>query len=164
MSSAIGTIFQIGVGLVFAFVAFIIYLNVSSKSAKDKAWKALPVDGPMKVSLEETYAEPGTFNSKHVPCGLKIDVRISQNDWRVISNAGLMKYNLFDGDGPSGQQYDPENIRPWLVEDLKTPTIASFWDVQRMQNAKQKLLQNLVNLRAQIENLKEKDNKTEFEI
>jgi hypothetical protein len=160
----IGTAFEVVFALIALIVIFVLYLNFSRKSKERSAWANLPAKGPMKVNIEEQYVEAGSFNSKHVPCGLKIDVRISQNDWRVIANAGLMKKVLFHGDGPSGAQYDPENTRPWLVEDLKTPTYASFWDVQRMHDAKEELLKSLVNLRATIEAQKEGPQVTSFEL
>jgi hypothetical protein len=160
----VGTAFEVVFALIALIVIFFLYLKFSRKSEEHSAWANLPVEGPMKVNIEEQYVEAGSFNSKHVPCGLKIDVKISQNDWRVIANAGLMKKVLFHGDGPSGAQYDPENTRPWLVEDLKTSTYASFWDVQRMYDAKEELIKSLVNLRAAVEAQKEGPQVTSFEI
>ena len=118
----------------------------------------------MQVNIEERFTDAGSFNSKHVPCGLKIDVKISQNDWRVIANAGLMKKVLFEADGPTGQQYDPENVRPWLVEDLKRVTYASFWDADRMQNAKEQLIESLYNLRDHIDNYRHGSKKESLQI
>jgi hypothetical protein len=160
----VGTAFEVVFALVALLVIFFLFLKFSGKSEERTAWANLPAEGPMNVNIEEQYVEAGSFNSKHVPCGLKIDVKISQNDWRVIANAGLMKKVLFEADGPSGAQYDPENTRPWLVEDLKTPTYASFWDVQRMHQAKEELINSLVNLRATIEAQKEGRRETQFEI
>lgn len=160
----VGTAFQVIFGLIALIVVLFLYLKFSRKSEERTAWAQLPADGPMQVNIEEQFIEAGTFNSKQVPCGLKIDVKISQNDWRAIANAGLMKKLLFYGDGPTGAQYDPENTRPWLVEDLKTPTYASFWDVERMHDAKEDLINSLVNLRAAIEVQKEGRREAQFEI
>src|SRR5438552_2048446 len=96
-------------------VPFLIY---NSKRKKKEAWQALPEDGPMKVTITEKNVPAGSFNSKRIKCGLDIDVKISQADWKAIAAAGLMKKVLFHADGASGEQYDPDNLRPWLVEDL----------------------------------------------
>jgi len=160
----VGTAFEVVFALVALLVVFVLFLKFSRKSEERTAWANLPTEGLMKVNIQEQFVEAGSFNSKHVPCGLKIDVTISQNDWRVIANAGLMKKVLFEADGPSGAQYDPENTRPWLVEDLKRPTYASFWDAGRMYSAKEELLKSLVNLRAAIELHKEGPQETKFEI
>jgi len=145
-------------------LAAIIFFVVRAKMRKKAKWAALPKDGPMKVSIEEDYLKPGTFNSNHVPCGLKIDVTLSQNDWRALHSAGLMKKVLFTADGPSGQRYDPENTRDWHVEDLQRPTYASFWDADRMQNAKEQLLKSLHDLRDHIDARRYGTKKETFEI
>lgn len=163
-ADVIGTVFEIIFGLIALLVIVFLYLKFSRKSEERVAWDNLPVDGPMQVRIEEQFSEAGSFNSKHVPCGLRIDVKISQKDWKAIADAGLMKKVIFYGDGPSGEQYDPENVRPWLVEDLKRPTYASFWDAGRMREAKEELLNSLVNLRATAEALKEGKQVTEFEL
>jgi hypothetical protein len=160
----VGTAFEVVFALVALLVVFVLFLKFSRKSEERAAWANLPAEGLMQVNIQEQFVEAGSFNSKHVPCALKIDVKISQNDWRVIANAGLMKNMLFEADRPSGAQYDPENTRPWLVEDLKTPTYASFWDAGRMHNAKEELLKSLVNLRATIEAQKEGPHVTSFEL
>jgi hypothetical protein len=142
--------YVIGYGII-GFIVYLIYRKFANKAEMKKAFAALPVDAPMQVNIEENYQQAGTFNSKQVPCGLKIDVKISQNDWRAIADAGLMKKVLFEADGPSGAQYDPENVRPWHVEDLKNITYASFWDADRMLSAKEKLIESLYNLRDHID-------------
>jgi hypothetical protein len=147
----VGTIFEVAFALIALLVLFFLFLKFSRKSAESSAWARLPADGPMQVNIEEQFTPAGTFNSKHVPCGLRIDVKISQKDWRAIADAGLMKKVLFEADGPSGQQYDPENVRPWLVEDLKLPTLACFWDADRMHAAKEQLIESLYNIREHID-------------
>ena len=151
---------MIFLGLIIG-VPLLIY---NSKKKKKEAWQALPEDGPMKVNIEESFTPPGSFNSKQVPCGLKIDVKIGQKDWRAIANAGLMKKVLFRADGPTGEKYDPENVRDWHVEDLKNVTYASFWDTDRMQQAKEQLIHSLHNLRAHIDGIRSGPKKDSFEI
>lgn len=131
-----------------------------SRQKKKEKWEALPQDGPMQVNIEEDY----NTKSRHVPCGLKIDVKISQADWKAIHQAGLMKKVLFHGDGPSGKQYDPENVRPWTVEDLQRVTMAMFWDADRMHQAKEELIESLRNLRAHVDNIRHGSKKDSFEL
>jgi hypothetical protein len=144
-------------GIVFAW-------KFVRRNIRDAEFAKLPLDGPMKVNIEEQFTPAGSFNSKQVPCGLKIDVKISQKDWKAIADAGLMKKILFQADGPSGQKYDPENVRDWTVEDLKNITYASFWDSDRMHHAKEELIVSLHNLRAHIDGVREGPKTESFEV
>jgi hypothetical protein len=135
------------------------------KKSKTRAdFAALPEDGPMKVSIEERMLPAGSFNSKRIKCDLKIDVKISQKDWKAIADAGLMKKVLFHADSPTGEPYDPENTWPWTVENLKQPTSAPFWDTDRMYKAKEELIQSLHNLRDHIDSVRAGPKKETMEI
>jgi len=150
--------------LMVAVPIFLVVRHFMKKQKTKEQFEALPEDGPMKVSIEERYTPAGSFNSKQVPCGLAIDVKISQKDWRAIAAAGLMKKVLFQADGPSGQKYDPENVRDWHVEDLKNVTYASFWDTDRMHQAKEQLIDSLHNLRSHIDSIRQGPKKETMEI
>ena len=150
--------------LLVAIPIFLIVRHFMKKSATREAFAALPEDGPMQVKLEEVFTPPGSFNSKQIPCELKIDVTISQKDWQAIANAGLMKKVLFQADGLSGKKYDPDNMRDWLVEDLKRPTIAPFWDTDRMHQAKEQLITSLHTLRAHIDGIRQGPKTDSFEV
>ena len=148
----------------FGGIILIIVWFFRSRKKKKEQWEALPLDGPMRVTIEEQMTPAGSFNSKQVPCGLKIDIKISQKDWKAIADAGLMKKILFRADGPTGQKYDPENFRDWLVEDLKHVTYASFWDTDRMHQAKEELIESLHNLRDHIDSVRDGPKKETMEI
>ena len=122
-----------------------------SRKSKREAFEALPKEGPMKVSISTMEVPAGSFNSKRLTCGLDIDVKISQADWKAIAGAGLMRHTLFEFPGPSGDMYDPENVRQFFVEDLKHLTHIGFNNVIQMQEAKEKLILGLHNLKAHIE-------------
>jgi hypothetical protein len=160
----VGTAFEVVFALVALLVVFVLFLNFSRKSEERTAWANLPAEGLMKVNIEEQMTPAGSFNSKQVPCGLKLDIKISQKDWQAIAAAGLMKKVLFRADGPSGKKYDPENFRDWLVEDLKHVTYASFWDTDRMHQAKEELIESLHNLRDHIDSVRDGPKKETMEI
>src|SRR6266849_7182272 len=132
-------------------IALVIFLFVRSRMKKKEKWEALPKDGPMKVSIGTMEVPAGSFNSKRLTCGLDIDVRISQADWKAIANAGLMQHLLFEYPGPSSDMYDPENVRQFLVEHLNQVNHIGFNNVIKMQDAKEKLILGLHNLKAHIE-------------
>lgn len=150
--------------LLLAIPAFFIVRHFIKKKKMKQEWDALPEEGPMKVSIEERMLEPGSFNSKRIKCDLKIDVKISKKDWKAIADAGLMKKVLFNADSPTGEPYDPENVWPWKVEDLKKVTSAPFWDTDRMSKAKEELIQSLYNLREQIDSVRAGPTKETMEI
>jgi hypothetical protein len=66
--------------------------------------------------------------------------------------------------GPSGQKYDPENVRDWYVEDLRRPTYASFWDNDRTHQGKEQLIESLQKLRSQIDSIRHGSKKETLEI
>ena len=148
--------------LIVAIPIFLVVRHFMKKSANREKFAALPVDGPMKINLKEEMTTG--FNSKQTPCALHIDVQISQKDWHAIAQAGLMKKTLFNGDGMSGKKYDPENLRPWTVEDLKRPTVATFWDADRMHQGKEQLLSSLKNLRDHIDNVRHGPKQESYEL
>jgi hypothetical protein len=149
------------------FLALVIgvpLLIYNSKKKKKEAWQALPADGPMKVNITEENIPAGSFNSKRVKCLLRIDVKISQNDWKAIANAGLMKKVIFQYPSSAGDQYDPDNMFDFRVEHLKDPAGVTFGDVIQMQEAKEQLIQGLHNLKAQAEQQRGGPRTDSFEI
>jgi len=127
------------------------------KTAKREAFEALPKEGPMKVDLKEEIYPAGSFNSKRFKCSLNINIQLSQADWKAIAEMGLMKSVLFESPQAAGAMYDPDNVYQWTVEKLRIfngkndRTGVSFNDVMQMQEAKEKLIEGLHNLRSQID-------------
>lgn len=139
--------------LMFLLVAAgALWLVFKFRGKKQKAadWEALPQDGPMKVSIKEEPVAPNEFNSKRFKCRLRINVVISQKDWRAINSAGLMDLVLFNYPTPSGDE-------EWhfQVKNLKQEMFCEFFNQQQMLDAKEQLIQGLKNLRSQIDHRRE---------
>jgi hypothetical protein len=138
--------------LLVAVPLFFVVRHFTKKSKTRAEFAALPVDGPMQVNVTEENFPASGINSKNVKCLLKIDVKISQNDWRAIANAGLMKKLIFQyPSSAAADQYDPENMFDFRVEDLKRSGGVTFGDVIQMQDAKEKLVEALYDLREHID-------------
>jgi hypothetical protein len=161
----VGTAFEVVFALIALIVIFVLYLNFSRKSKERSAWANLPAEGPMKVNITEEDVPAGSFDSKRFKCTLKFDIQISQADWKAIASMGLMQHVLFTSPAPSGDMNDPNNIWYWKIEDLKRGTnAASFHNTIDMHEAKEKLIENLHNLRSQIDARKYGDKKETMEI
>jgi hypothetical protein len=57
--------------LLVALPIFFIGRRFVKKQKSREEFRALPVDGPMQVNIEEQFTPPGSFNSKQIPCGLE---------------------------------------------------------------------------------------------
>ncbi len=151
--------------LLVAIPAFFIIRKYMKKSAMKEQFTALPKEGPMKVNITEEDVPAGSFGSKRFKCTLKFDIQISQADWKAIASMGLMQHVLFTSPAPSGDMHDPDNIWYWKVEDLKRGSnAASFHNTIDMHEAKEQLIENLHNLRSQIDARKYGDKKESMEI
>jgi hypothetical protein len=147
------SVIKLLVGLIFwgGIIYGIVYLFKKARhQVRDEAFDSLPKDGPMKVSIKEEQIPAGSFGSKQFKCALNIKVVVSQNDWHAIANAGLMKGMLFEYPGLSGPP-TPDNVRPFLVENLKDGGQVHFHNIMQMQEAKEKLIESLHGLREQID-------------
>jgi len=143
--------------LLVAIPLFLIVRRYMKKAATREEFEALPKEGPMKVDLKEEIYPAGSFNSKRFKSSLGINIQLSQADWKAIAEMGLIQKVLFESPGPSGDMYDPTNVRQWTVENMRIfdgkhdRTGVAFNDVMQMQEAKEKLIEGLHNLRAQID-------------
>jgi len=129
----------------------IIFFKIRRRTRDDAAFAALPKEGPMQVNITEKDIPPGSFNSKRLKCTLTIDVKMSQADWRSIAQLGLMRKTLFEYPSPAGEVGNPDNFFRFEVESLKDVTHICFNDVMQMQDAKERLITGLHNMRAQID-------------
>jgi len=151
--------------LVIALIGYLIYRKFAKKSEMREQFAALPKEGPMKVNITEEDVPAGSFGSKRFKCTLKFDIQISQADWKAIASMGLMQHVLFTSPAPSGEMHDPDNIWYWKVEDLKRGSnAASFHNTIDMHEAKEQLIENLHNLRSQIDARKYGGKKESMEI
>jgi len=140
-----------GIGLII----YLIYRKFAKKREMREKFAALPKEGPMKVNISEEDFPAGSFQSKRYKCTMKLDIQMSQADWKAIADMGLMQHVLFTSPAPSGDMHDPNNIWYWRIENLKNgANAASFHNTIDMQDAKEKLLENLHNLRSQIDSRK----------
>jgi hypothetical protein len=134
------------------------------RKSRDEEFAKLPKDGPMRIKIKEEHREAGSFNSKRYPFELHIEVVISQNDWRAIASAGLMDAVLFEYPGFSGNPYDPENLNPFQVKSLRKPAGVFFGNAMQIQEAKEKLIDGLHNLRSHIDAQREGSQTEHIEI
>lgn len=144
-------------GLIIPIIIFVValffVLKYRKKEQKKVDWSALPKEGPMQVKLVEEDIPAGTFDSKQFKCALKIQVRMSQADWKAIAQMGLMDHIILNSPG-----FDESRPHNYTVRDMQRWTNIStqksgvrFNNVVQMQEAKAQLVQNLQNLRSQIE-------------
>jgi hypothetical protein len=159
----------IGEGITFIVIAIVIIgaiflFKMVRRSQKEAEFADLPEHGPMKVNLEIKDIPPGDFLSKRFTSNLIVDVTISQADWKSIAQLGLMKHTLFTYPGMSGDPNDPDNIRTYVVEDLRRRGSAMFRNTIELQAAREKLIEGLRNLRDHIEEHRHGDRKESFEL
>jgi hypothetical protein len=93
---------------------------------------------------------------------LEVQVHIGLKDWDRIKRAGLYDAVLFEYPDPTSASSG--EMREYYVRDLKIHGAASFYDLNSATNARETLLNNIVNLRASIEIQKEGKQVTEFEL
>lgn len=157
-----------------ALVGFVIWLVVrkfQKKAETKEKWEALPVEGPMRINLQEEDVAAGSFNSKRFKCTLKIHIQISQSDWKTIAQMGLMDHVVFSSPQAAGDPNDPDNYTHWKIRDLKIfdgtegqRSGCAFHNVIQMQEAKAQLLTNLTAVRSQIDAKKHGSKKETIEI
>jgi len=130
--------------------------------------KPLPLDGPMQVNITTETIDKNRpllnfIRGRPLTHALIIEVRISQNDWKAIKKAGLYDAVLFEYPSPAST-YDEEKMT-YPVSSLRLPkTSVSFYNIGQLNEAKETLIQNLHNLKAQIEVHKQGPQKQSFEI
>ncbi len=152
----------------WGIVAFLIYFfgirKIFNKKNMKEKFAALPEHGPMKVNITTEDVPPGRFNSKRYKCMMRWEVIISQEDWKAIAQMGFMEHIILTAPAPSGDMNDPANVWHWRVKQLKEKGVAEFHNVIQMQEAKDKFIENLQNLRSQIEARKHEDRSEQIEI
>lgn len=129
---------------------------INSKKKQAAAFAALPREGPMQVNITEQHERSGRYN-----CGLTIDVKLSQKDWRTIDSSGLGKRVLMTGPAPSGDYSQTWDLE---VSNLKRVTYFGFFDTVQMADAKATLIANLHGLKAALEEHQEGPKTESFEI
>src|SRR5205823_537106 len=93
---------------------------------------------------------------------LEVDVVISPKDWQRIKDAGLMDAPLFEYPDSTSTYSGIMNQYP--VKFLQSKGAASFYDINSADEAKEELIQSILQLRARLELIKEGPQVTSFEI
>ena len=130
-------------------IAVVMIIFFAFRGAKRNADReaTLPEVGPMQVNITSEEIKPGSFNYKRLKCALKIDVKISKQDWEGIKRMGLKDRLLFTYPAPSG---DASDTRDFIVGDLDQANSIGFNDAIQREEAKAALIQGLQNLRSQL--------------
>lgn len=113
---------------------------IARRVIKKQNFQALPKEGPMKVDIKEVYE-----NKLHQ---LKLNIQISQADWKEINRLGLMDHVLVT---------TPNHIRPgddpfvYTIRQIPSTKAMGFRDIIEMRTAKEQIITSLQQLRSQID-------------
>jgi hypothetical protein len=119
----------------------------------------------VKVTVDAIANNPALLTAvrgRPVTHSLKVDVTISPKDWDRIKKTGFYDAVLFKY--PDTTSTTSREVNSYRVNYLETVGSVDFFNIGQAEDAKEELLQSLVNLKSAIERIKEGKQVTEFEL